>query len=170
MPHRGLLKRLTFVLRFNTVRVSCKKKEKKWIIWPTGREQIESYERENCLLRNFARSRRQTSQRPAFDKKAKETWKQVNYRIGGYRTPLSIRTPWGIFQEHNGHFWQLFIKNYCIFGRKFGKMTFVSSQKMLKINRTPAFYIHQYSKQLDFHYLSFYIIMCKMKLIWEGMT
>ena len=24
------------------------------------------------------------------------------------------------------------------------KMTFVSSQKMLKINRTPAFYIHQY--------------------------
>ena len=29
------------------------------------------------------------------------------------------------------------------------KMTFVSSQKMLKINRTPAFYIHQYGSYLD---------------------
>ena len=43
------------------------------------------------------------------------------YRIGGYRTPLLIRTPGDPIWTHNGHFWQLFVQHYCAFGLKFLK-------------------------------------------------
>ena len=43
------------------------------------------------------------------------------YRIGGYRTPLLIRTPEDTFLTHNGRLWQLFVQYYCIFGQKIMK-------------------------------------------------
>ena len=46
---------------------------------------------------------------------------QCTYRIGGYRTPLLIRTPGDKFWTHNGHIWQLFVQYYCIFGQKIMK-------------------------------------------------
>ena len=43
------------------------------------------------------------------------------YRIGGYRMPLSIRTPGDRFWTHNGHFWQFFVQKYCTFVLKIVK-------------------------------------------------
>ena len=54
------------------------------------------------------------------------------YRIGGYRTPLLIRTPRDIFWAHNGHFWQFFIQNYYIFGLKIAKNDHCEQSKIGK--------------------------------------
>ena len=40
------------------------------------------------------------------------------YRIGGYRTPLLIRTPVHRFCTHNGNLWQFFVQYHRTFGLK----------------------------------------------------
>ena len=68
----------------------------------------------------------------------------MNCRIGGYKTPLLIKTPLDTFWPHTGHFRKISFKITLFLDENLGKMIIVSSSKMLRINRTPAFYIHQY--------------------------
>ena len=77
-------------------------------------------------------------------------------KVNPFLTDLCERHSWLERQKtHFGHtivIFGNFLFNITVFlDQELWKMTIVSSLKLLKINRTPAFYIHQYGSQYPDH-------------------
>ena len=86
------------------------------------------------------------------------TDKQVNkglytYRIRANRIPLLIRTTGDTFWAHYGNFWWKIVKKLVFLDKKLSKLTIVHDLKVLKFNRTLAFYWRGYGMQLLKYYL-----------------